>query len=165
MTLQTLSGPTQTRKVPDKIHQLRGNPSKKKLRPDINWRKDGTIPAPPKYLGNGLAREEWLRVSGELHRLGLLTGADLFAFACYCQAFEQWAQALEEAKDKNGRYIFTCHTTNGNPMVNPVITSLRKAAFDMVRYGCEFGLTPASRTRIAAIAEEAGDEFDDLIKN
>jgi P27 family predicted phage terminase small subunit len=50
-------------------------------------------------------------------------------------------------------------------MVNPALTAVRKAAFDMVRFACEFGLTPASRSRIAINAEEAGDEFDDLIKH
>jgi P27 family predicted phage terminase small subunit len=151
--------------VPTAIKKLRGNPGKRRIRPEIKWRKDGTIPAPPRYLGQGLAREEWLRIADEVHRHGLLTAVDLYPFACYCIAFEQWVHAIEDSRDKNGRTITTASTTNGTPMVNPALTAVRKAAFDMVRYGCEFGLTPASRSRIAVNAEEAGDEFDDLIKH
>jgi|SoimicMinimDraft_4_1059732.scaffolds.fasta_scaffold36762_1 P27 family predicted phage terminase small subunit len=163
MTLQTLSGPSIPHKVPDKIHQLRGNPSKKKIRPEIKWRKGGQIPAPPRILGKGLAREEWLRISDELHRLGLLTGADLYSFAAYCLAYEQWCHAVEDSRDANGRTITTAETTNGTPMMNPALNAVRKASFDMVRYACEFGLTPASRSRIAINAEKSGDEFDGLL--
>jgi P27 family predicted phage terminase small subunit len=139
---------------------MRGNPGQRKLRPDVKWRKDGSIPAPPRFLGTGLARDEWLRISDELHRLGLLTGADLNAFAAYCMAFERW---IEAEKDCDGEY--TTITTNGNVIQNPSYGIARKACYDMMRYATEFGLTPASRTRIAVNAEEAGDEFDGLIKH
>jgi len=163
--MPNLSPSTVPHAVPTVIKKMRGNPGKKRIRPEIKWRKDGSIPAPPRFLGSGLAREEWLRVSGEVHRMGLLSAADLYPFAAYCIAFEQWVHAVEDSRDKHGRTITTASTTNGNPMVNPALTAVRKAAFDMVRFACEFGLTPASRSRIAINAEEAGDEFDDLIKH
>ena len=150
---------------PTAIHKLRGNPSKKKIRPELKFRKDGTIPAPPAYLGKGLAREEWLRIAPEVHRLGLLTGADLSAFAAYCLSYEQWVTAIEDCRDGNGRLVLVTVTANGNDQPNPALVALRKAAADMVRFACEFGLTPASRSRIAVNAEDAGDEFSDLLSN
>jgi P27 family predicted phage terminase small subunit len=150
---------------PTVIHKLRGNPSKKRIRPEPKFRKDGSIPAPPRYLGQGPAREEWLRISSEVYRLGLLTAADLNPFAAYCLAYEQWITAIEDCRDKRGRLILVTVTANGNDQPNPALVALRKAAYDMVRYATEFGLTPASRSRIAINAEEAGDEFDDLIKH
>jgi P27 family predicted phage terminase small subunit len=142
------------------LHVLRGNPSKKKIRPELKFRKDGTIPAPPRFIGTGLAREEWLRIAPEVHRLGLLTAADLHPFAVYCIAFERWVKAEEQVADD-----FTIVTEKGNVIQNPVLGVARRAALDMLRAAAEFGLTPASRSRIAVNEETANDEYDGLIAN
>lgn len=147
--------------VPTPLKLLRGNPGQRKVKPEIKWRKDGTIPAPPRFL-KGAARDEWLRVSTELHRLGLLTGADLHAFAAYCVSFARWVEAEEAVLDENGKTKFSYITDKGNQLYNPDLAAARQAMADMVKYACEFGLTPASRSRIATAADD-GDEMGGLL--
>jgi P27 family predicted phage terminase small subunit len=53
----------------------------------------------------------------------------------------------------------------GDAIQNPLVSIVRKAASDMVRYASEFGLTPAARSRIAAgvRAEREESKFAGLL--
>jgi P27 family predicted phage terminase small subunit len=110
------------------------------------------LPDPPAILTKP-AKEEWLRVSVELYRLGLLTLVDVQILAAYCQAYGRWiaaeraiARMAERDQLSDGLMI---KTTNGNAIQNPLVGTANKAASDMVRYATEFGLTPAARARLA----------------
>jgi P27 family predicted phage terminase small subunit len=50
-------------------------------------------------------------------------------------------------------------TTNGNIIQNPLVGIANKAWGEYLRFAQEFGLTPASRTRIQAPEETDEDEF------
>jgi P27 family predicted phage terminase small subunit len=148
--------------LPTKLHVLRGNPSKKKLNKrepkPIGFRK-GELPPPPKQV-TGIARDEWVRIAAELHRLGILTPVDVHPFAVYCLAYARWVKAEEEVGDE-----FTITTEKGNVVQNPTLSVARRAAMDMLKAATEFGLTPASRSRIVVTASEESDEFGSLLSN
>jgi len=48
-------------------------------------------------------------------------------------------------------------------IANPLVGVVRQAAADMRKYGAEFGLSPASRTRIHVGVAKAVNKFEDLI--
>jgi P27 family predicted phage terminase small subunit len=132
---------------------LQGNPGKRALNLTEPQPKK-TQPKCPRWL-NRFAREEWVRVVPELQRLGILTVADEKALACYCQAYGRLR--LAEAIIASKGMTFT--TPNGFVQKRPEVTIAREAMQLMKAFAAEFGLTPASRTRLhvspASTSEEA----------
>jgi P27 family predicted phage terminase small subunit len=124
-------------------------------------------PEPPDFLSDE-ARDEWNRVTPELLRLKLLTVFDIAPLAAYCQAFARWVDAerilarmAAENPDSKG---LTVTGTLGSPILNPMLKVARLSALDMLRYACEFGFSPAARTRIqAGISAETKSKFGDLL--
>jgi len=154
--------------VPFELRKLRGNPSKRPMRPEPQPQIAASCPEPPAHI-TGFAADEWWSTGPELHRLGLLTQCDVAAFACYCHAFGQWRMAAEslakmQASDPimNGMIIKTKY---GDAVANPLTSITRKLASDVVRYAGEFGLTALARTRISAGVSQphGGGKFDGLI--
>ncbi|HEV8466094.1 MAG TPA: phage terminase small subunit P27 family [Pseudolabrys sp.] len=152
--------------VPTQLKVLRGNPGKRPIKPEPQPRITEDIPEPPDCLTDD-ARLEWLRVTPELYRLGLLTVLDLQPLVAYCDAFGRFmtakrAIALMAAKDPLTRGLMI-RTTNGNMIQNPLVGTLNTAANLMVRFASEFGLTPCARTRLSSSGERPPGKFDDLI--
>lgn len=101
-----------------------------------------------------MAQEEWGRIAPELWRIGLLTEADLVPFSAYCHAFARWRGAEDAlavmAKSDPVTGALIVRTSQGTTIQNPLIGTANKALGMMMRIAVEFGMTPASRTRIAA---------------
>ena len=154
---------------PTNLRLLRGNPSKRPLpqnkpQPTI----PPEVPDPPNLI-TGIAADEWWRIAPELHRMGLLSMADIPALAAYCSLYEHWYQAthaLKRMANKNpALYAIMIKSRTGDPMTNPLFYAAHKAANDLLRYASEFGFTPAARARIAAgIDQSLGKSaFDGLL--
>ena len=45
------------------------------------------------------ARDEWHRIAGSLHQMGVLTTVDRAALAAYCQAHARWVEAGEKLQE------------------------------------------------------------------
>jgi P27 family predicted phage terminase small subunit len=107
------------------------------------------------HLDSG-AKKEWKRVSRELTTLGLLTSIDRAALAAYCAAYSRWS-AAELSIQKFGTVIKS--PKSGFPIQNPYV-SVANTALDLMRkFASEFGMTPASRTRLSV--EPQGGEHQD----
>jgi P27 family predicted phage terminase small subunit len=150
---------------PAYLRLLEGNPRAKPIPPQIQPQR--VMPDPPEYLSAD-AKEEWLRLTPELYRLKLLTVADLRPFSAYCQAYGRWVTAERAIARMAEKDLLTSglmiKTLNGNAIQNPLVGTAHKAAYDMVRYADEFGLTPAARTRIAqGTFTQAVSKFDGLL--
>ncbi len=127
--------------------------------------REARVPAaplspPPELTGD--ARLEWDRLSALLHPAGLLSAVDRGPFAAICQAYSRWMQAesilvIIAKKDAifNGLMI---RTNNGNFVQNPLVGTANKAMNDYVRLSTEFGMTPASRARIAHLEPPEDDD-------
>jgi P27 family predicted phage terminase small subunit len=106
-------------------------------------------PTPPRILEcppelGPAARQEWDRIVGELMSKGVLSSADRGPLAAYCTAYALAMDALEMVQ-KHGAMI---KSPNGYPVQSPYLSHLNKQTEIMMRIASEFGVTPASRSRI-----------------
>jgi P27 family predicted phage terminase small subunit len=139
------------RPKPTALKELQGNPGKRAL--NKNEPKPTGIPTCPSHLDR-IAKAEWKRVSYELLSVGLLTVVDRSALGAYCAAFARWVKAEKELQNKPA----VVKAPSGYPMPNPYI-GIANSALDLMRkFLTEFGMTPASRSRIHV--EPAGGGAD-----
>jgi P27 family predicted phage terminase small subunit len=111
-------------------------------------------PDPPEWL-SPYAKEEFHRVAGELHLLGLLTCIDVSALGAYCHAYSIWRQAAEAleaiaAGDPTMRGLLIKSPRSGKAQRNPLVKIASDAASDMISYASQFAITPIARSRLAA---------------
>ena len=81
------------RPPPTYLRLLQGNPQRRPLntnepQPEV----PAEFPEPPPHI-EGYAHDEWYRIGPELHRMRLLTVADLKIFEFYCQSYGRWRDA------------------------------------------------------------------------
>ncbi len=129
---------------PTKLKQLAGNPGKRPLNKH-EARIAPEIPTCPSHL-LGEARKEWRRMAEALYAAGLLTLVDRAALAGYCQAWARWVKA-EKMLTKQGEVILG---VLGIEKVNPWHTVAKNAKEEMRKFLIEFGMSPASRSRVEA---------------
>lgn len=128
--------------IPTNLKILHGNPGKRPL-PEDEPKPPPIAPDCPDHL-DGEAKREWDRIAPELEALGLLTYIDKSALAAYCQAWSRWVNA-EELLKKHG---VLAKSPNGYLMQSPLLAIANRAMEQMKSYLTEFGMTPASRTRV-----------------
>jgi P27 family predicted phage terminase small subunit len=144
------------RPKPTRIKVLTGNPGRRPLNPD-EPAPAISVPECPAELGP-TARKEWDRMIAELGPLRLLTNLDRAALAAYCGAYAMWAEATE-AIQKYGSMV---KSPSGYPVQSPYVSIANRQTEIMMRIASEFGLTPASRSRISAPQPPERDLFSSL---
>jgi len=141
------------------LRLLKGNPGKRRARVPPEPQRADVCPEPPEKLSDG-AREEWRAVAPELHRLGLLTVLDVGPFAAYCSAMAHWRTAEEAIERLDSLTI----TTKSGQRVNPLVRIASQAANDALKFGAQFGLTPAGRLRLSGTTPPTPpSKFDGLL--
>ena len=145
--------------TPTAIKQLEGNPGKRKLNENEPM-PDKKAPPCPKWLELD-AKREWKRLAKKMEQMGVLTEVDMAAFAGYCQAYARWKNA-EEFITQHGT-IFK--TPSGYWQQLPQVSIAQTYLKQMNRFAEQFGLTPASRSRIVADSINHGgeDDLEDLL--
>jgi P27 family predicted phage terminase small subunit len=145
---------------PTALKALAGNPGKRAL--NRNEPRPAGIPTAPKHLDRE-AKREWKRVSSELIALGLLTSVDRAALAAYCAAYSRWITA-EENVQKFGAVIKS--PKSGYPIQNPFLGIANTALDQMRKFLTEFGMTPASRSRLSVdAAATSSDPFAEFMQS
>ena len=141
---------------PTALKVLEGNPGKRPL--------NEHEPVPPKAAIRcpawlePEAKKEWKRLAPALEAMGILTTVDISAFAGYCQAYARWKEA-EEFISKHGS-IF--QTPSGYVQQVPQVSIAQQNLKIMQSFCSEFGLTPATRSRIIASGGSDGDADDPM---
>ena len=130
---------------PSAMRRLGGNPGKRGYNHDEPAPPEGLPDCPP-HLSD-LAHEEWQRIAGVLHEMGVLTLVDRAALAAYCQAWGRWVEAEERLKDTP----VLLKTPSGYVQQSPWLSVANKQMELMGRYMAELGITPASRSRVASV--------------
>src|SRR5262245_47876165 len=104
------------------------------------------------------ARKEWRRLVRMLTKMRVLTEADGIALATLCQAYSTMAKAQTQLS----RTGIIFKTPNGFLQQNPLLKVVNQQAEIIIKHLREFGLTPASRSRL--IAEEQVPGHEDLLE-
>ena len=153
---------------PAHLKLVRGNPGKRRVRPEVEPRVSQQLPEPPVFLSED-AKGEWRRLIEEMVRLKLVTRLDMMLFGCYCQSFSDWKSAVEAFNQTAQRdplmHGLLIEDRNG-ARPNPLLRVVRAAADTMLRTAAEFGLTPIARARIAGAGFEpprGPGKFDGLL--
>ena len=141
---------------PTALKLLEGNPGKRPLNTNEPVPPKGSVKCPTWLEPE--AKKEWKRLAPSLEAMGVLTQADLTAFAGYCQAYARWKEA-EEFISKHGS-IF--QTPSGYVQQVPQVSIAQHNLKIMQSFCSEFGLTPATRSRIIANNGENADDADPL---
>ena len=144
---------------PTHLKVLQGNPGKRVLN-KAEPKPQPKAPPCPRHLSKE-ARKEWRRISKELLQLGLLTAVDRAALAAYCQAWAHWVQA-EEAMGAEG-FKAVATTDKGYEHASPWIGIANNALKQMKAFLTEFGLTPASRSRVTVTKSEEKDPYSEFL--
>ena len=79
-----------------------------------------------------------------LAELGLISDLDRAALAAYCAAYGRWAEAEESLKTQGVIVL----SPNGFPIQSPYLAVANRAMEQMRSLISEFGMSPASRTRV-----------------
>jgi P27 family predicted phage terminase small subunit len=140
---------------PTAAKKLAGNPGKRAL----NEREPQPRIAPEIVAPSNLdsdARVKWDELVAELYPAGLLTTIDVDSLAFYCILYSRWKKAERIVREK-GEVI---KTTNGNIIQNPYLAIANRALTQMGKIAAEFGMTPSSRTRIAAQPPDEESELE-----
>ena len=132
------------RPKPTHLKLVTGNPGKRRLNAQ-EAKPRAVAPKCPDELSPA-AKAEWKRVSRQLLNLGLLTEIDRAALAAYCQAWGQWMDAVTQLQ-RTGAVV---KAPSGYPILNPYLTVANQAYAQMKAMLTEFGMSPASRSRVAA---------------
>jgi P27 family predicted phage terminase small subunit len=152
---------------PTALKKLEGNPGKRTL-PFNEPRPAASMPACPAFI-KGAARKEWQRLAPELYQLGLLTRIDRAALASYCLNYGRWEDAEKRlaklARKSTDKMAYLYRTTNGNLILNPLLTVSKQAMELMHKFLVEFGMTPASRSRIVIEKYKEEDPLDEILDN
>lgn len=153
------------RRLPNNVHELRGNPSKKPIaelfggvHPLIE------IPNCPPHLVPE-ARKEYKRITAELKELGLITKIDRAALCGYCSA---WAEVVycelkiveKNSQDPKGQAGFVIKTPNGYEQMSVWVQVRNRAYERMMRFASEFGMSPSSRTKATPSENQQSLPFD-----
>lgn len=143
--------------TPTAIKELEGNPGKRPLN-EKEPKPQKKAPTCPKWL-DPEAKKEWRRLAKQMEKLGILTEVDMAAFAGYCQAYSRWKEA-EEFVTQHGTIV---KTPSGYYQTLPQVSIAQSYLKIMNKLAEQFGLTPASRSRIVA-ADTAKDTTDEMEK-
>jgi P27 family predicted phage terminase small subunit len=142
---------------PTAIRRAEGNPGKRGYNVDEPLPPDGLPDCPP-HLGME-AQLEWDRLAETLWRMGVLTTVDRAALAAYCQSWGRWVEAEEKLKSTP----MLLKTATGYVQQSPWLSIANKQLELMGRYMSELGITPAARSRVAALAMPVADDPVDKI--
>lgn len=143
---------------PTALRELAGNPGHRPLN-KREPRFSADVPTRPGWLLPE-AKREWARIVPELQRLRLLAVVDRAALVNYCQ---WWARYVEAEKILSAQGL-TILCPSGYMQQRPEVAIAQKAAQIMKAFLIEFGLTPASRSRIAVPEEQKEDEFSKFLR-
>ena len=143
---------------PTIIRALEGNPGHRPL----NGNEPQPRPVAPKCPAHldKEAKREWRRMVPILLRMGVLTEADGHALASLCLAYS----TLVRAQLKLNESGLLMKTPSGYLQQSPLISIINGAIEIINRISREFGLTPASRSRLQASApQDDAQRIEDIM--
>jgi P27 family predicted phage terminase small subunit len=143
--------PSGRRSLPKVLHELHGNPSKKRLQDIEEPETRGPLGRPPRCLDKD-ARAVWLDLQ-DVMPVAVLASCDLPLVTAYCQAVAQHHRAVIALRETGGAVITGAE---GGMAINPLSRVVDRQALLILRLGSELALTPTARAGMAARIAQAG---------
>jgi P27 family predicted phage terminase small subunit len=141
---------------PVALVRMEGNRGHRSLpKPEEEITPLALMPEAPSWLAPE-AQREWTALAPKLFRLGLLTEVDGAALAAYCSSLATWARC-QRVLDEEGLVVVL---PNGYTQQHAMVAIANKALDKIRQFGSEFGLSPASRSRLHVPAP--GDPVDPI---
>lgn len=137
--------------MPTALRLLEGNRSHRTPN-QFEPRPERILPKAPACLDRE-AKKIWKEWAPKLLKLGVLTETDTFALETLCRSMSRVREANKAVQEK-GTVI---KDSRGIPRRNPFLRVEEKAQQEVDRMMIQFGLTPASRTRIVTSGLEGID--------
>ena len=134
---------------------MRGNPSKTRLnaREAMPQRATAAFDVPPVQLADDpVAAAEWARVAPILRMCGLVSEAERSSLLALCTEWSRYQEAHAKVRSLG---MIVQKGPAKIPIVNPYLMVANHAMALCLKLWSELGLTPSSRSRLAAIP--AGD--------
>lgn len=145
------------RPLPTNLKVLKGTDRADRKNPN-EPKPDIEIPDPPDFLSAD-AKDEWSRITLQLKRLGLITQLDRTELAMYCQAYGRMVKYERIIAETDQGELYT--TKSGNTLTSPAMWVVNKSMEQCHKFLAEFGMTPASRSRIK-VALPSGKQKNDF---
>ena len=139
---------------PTAIRILEGNMSHRPLN-GSEPRPRPVAPRCPKYL-DPEAKREWKRIVPILMGMRVLTEADSLALGSLCQAYSTMVRAQSKLNESG----LLLKTPSGYVQQSPLLGIINACMHTITTLSREFGLTPASRSRIQVQPEDGMDELE-----
>lgn len=138
--------------TPNAILLQRGSKKARTNEPEFS----GGFGSPPISL-TGIALDAWEETAGELESIGLGSVVERTALECYCHAVAAFHQANKDIAELGS----VVQSERGYTR-NPACLNQNAAMSQILKFAMQFGLTPASRSKVQGAKKEERNEFADL---
>jgi len=132
------------KKTPTELKKLNGTHRPDKENPLAPEPEVVEIPMPADLTDE--ARLHWPVFERQLRALNVLTAADESALVLMTETYAEWKIALDKVQE-HGMLV---KNANGTPQVSPFMSIQHKAHDRLLKLLCEYGMTPASRSKVNA---------------
>jgi P27 family predicted phage terminase small subunit len=145
---------------PTALKILRGNPGKRKL-PAAEPKPPADGIEPPDYLDE-LARRKWDAMLPLLQAVKVMTRADVEALARYCDTYSWWMRVRAVLRKDGDTYPILNDKGEVKYIAQrPEVAIAHKLAAQLHVLESDFGLSPASRTKLStAELEKPQDDLE-----
>ncbi len=133
------------KRKPTAIKKLAGNPGRHPLN-ELEPQPELVLTTAPADLTD-IGRAKWDELSVLLYNQGILTEMDLEMLHLFCQEYEMYVDAVKNVKAFGGPVV---KTDKGNSIQNPYLSVANQCKERMMKILLEFGMSPASRSRVSA---------------
>lgn len=135
---------------PTALKVAQGNPGRRQLNDNEPVPPPGDV-APPSWL-SAVGREVWAQLAPTMIPMRVLTTADVWTFARYCEAFARYLELRQFLASKgSASTVYPVKDADGNVrymLEIPQAAEYRQLHKMLLALEREFGLTPSARSRI-----------------
>jgi len=148
---------------PKQLHKLAGtyrNDRKPENEPEAI--KPDVCPKAPKFL-DGVARQEWDRIAGELYEIGLLNNLNLVNVIGYCRNYSIWVALMKEVKkieEKAGSILASqvMKSPSGAMQESALEGAVKRAGDQMLAFAKKIPLSPVDMAKVSVPKKKAKTE-------
>ncbi|WP_447879936.1 phage terminase small subunit P27 family [Serratia fonticola] len=154
-----MSGPPRT---PTHLRLVKGNPSKRPINKDEPKPTSG-VPPTPKHF-NKQEKYWFKRLGDQLDEIGVITVLDGMALELLVGAYVEWRKHRDVIDQEGDSYKTTTSTGDMIIRAHPQVAMMDKAANRVAKMMAEFGMSPASRSKVGSPGTSEADPLEEFLK-